>query len=1283
LGTVGSATLPPVHAQITGEQVISGDNGGWSVGWAQANNGRLYHLGDLYGIYRSDDRGQTWTQTLKGFQSDEEWIAYGVAVVPTNANKVYYYGGNRICRSLDGGDSWPIYTTVSREGIGRSRGAEQLVIKPGTEDEVWAVGRINATDKATVIRSTNGGSSFSAVGGSTFSSDFRTAKTIHFRPTNTNHVWIGTSDGVYASTDGGSNWTLVAGTSGRSISAIGLSKVAGNNIAIVAASTWCRAVTASDWNNVSTYSASTVIFDNGGKGSNGDLLALRNGDFLLSDSTRNVMRIGPTGNVIGLISSTRNNQTGSQVPAWADMPKEIAKGDNWMREDLWQDVSQDNTIYSDGGAGPSISTDLGQTWTFITKGVRGVVTRKPVLVEGNSNLAIFPCNDKGVLVHNGGGNSDSLVGIAKKDLNYEALFVMNNVTPFGNGQTLYGGGAFQGGPGNNYPIVIKSTNSGVNWTQLAANGLPSSPAKGLGNVIADIVVDKDNSNDLLVLMGEDYGSVHRSTDGGVNFGPALGGINAVQTGAQDFKSSFLVRDGVLSNRRYLAVRTRDSRPSYYVSDDKGASWTSRARPAGDPSGFSVDPKTAGKVWLGTNFDLHTSNDGGQNWIKVDNFQGVVSVDAFNGKVLIYARRNNASTFDLWYSPDNGSNWQQLTNSTWRFPSTRNPDNVTRWTFTLDPNNTNRFWVSGISGAVYTFTATGSSASAPSITSNPSSVTVTAGNSATFSVAANGNPAPTLQWQRAANGSSTFSNLTAGGAYSGVTSGNLTVSNTTTTMSGDQFRAIATNSQGSVTSSAATLTVNQVAAPTITSALTRSATVGTAISSYTITATNSPTSYNATSLPAGLSVNTSTGVISGTPTTAGTVNTTISATNAGGTGSATLVFTISAAPVSAPSITSALTRSATVGTAISSYTITATNSPTSYNATNLPAGLSVNTSTGVISGTPTTAGTFNTTISATNSGGTGSATLVFTISAATGGTNTGTGLRARYYTNTGLTGSPALTRTDSTVNFSWSGSPGSGIGSDNFSVRWDGRIEAPVTGAYTFSTETDDGVRLWINGVLVLNQWVNQAPTVVTGSTTLNLTAGTLYRVVLEYYEAGGGAVARLRWAYPGQATQIIPQGRLYPATSTILSVSNSSFESNTGQTPTDWSTWANTTANEACDFVETANPRIGSNNLRHASSTGAYQVNTFRTLTGLTNGTYLVRAWTRSSGGQAAAGFHVSNHGSPGQIYFDVKDATSAYVERTLSVPVTNGQMTIGFWSDATASNQWLIADEISVERQP
>ncbi len=80
----------------------------------------------------------------------------------------------------------------------------------------------------------------------------------------------------------------------------------------------------------------------------------------------------------------------------------------------------------------------------------------------------------------------------------------------------------------------------------------------------------------------------------------------------------------------------------------------------------------------------------------------------------------------------------------------------------------------------------------------------------------------------------------------------------------------------------------------------------------------------------------------------------------------------------PAITSVLTANATYGVASTTYTITATGTPDSYNATGLPAGLTVNTTNGEISGTPTVVGTFNVTITATNTNGTGNATLVYTI-----------------------------------------------------------------------------------------------------------------------------------------------------------------------------------------------------------------------------------------------------------------------------------------------------------------
>jgi hypothetical protein len=151
----------------------------------------------------------------------------------------------------------------------------------------------------------------------------------------------------------------------------------------------------------------------------------------------------------------------------------------------------------------------------------------------------------------------------------------------------------------------------------------------------------------------------------------------------------------------------------------------------------------------------------------------------------------------------------------------------------------------------------------------------------------------------------------------------------------------------------------------------------------------------------------------------------------------------------------------------------------------------------------------------------------------GSEGSGKGLSAVYYDNIDFTGAQAK-RVDSTVNFNWgSGAPASGVGADTFSVRWTGQVEAPATGTYTFITNSDDGVRLWVNGTQLVNNWTNHGPTENSGN--INLTAGQKYSIKLEYYENTAGAVIQLFWIYPGQTKQIVPQSRLYEASSTGIS----------------------------------------------------------------------------------------------------------------------------------------------------
>jgi len=91
--------------------------------------------------------------------------------------------------------------------------------------------------------------------------------------------------------------------------------------------------------------------------------------------------------------------------------------------------------------------------------------------------------------------------------------------------------------------------------------------------------------------------------------------------------------------------------------------------------------------------------------------------------------------------------------------------------------------------------------------------------------------------------------------------------------------------------------------------------------------------------------------------------------------------------------------------------------------------------------------------------------------------------------------------------------------DTFSARWEGRFRSPVTGAVTFTAEVDDGVRLWIDGTLIIDRWLVQPGAY---SATVSMVAGKKYDIRVEYFENLGDATARLYWTYPGQAKQIIP-----------------------------------------------------------------------------------------------------------------------------------------------------------------
>jgi hypothetical protein len=149
------------------------------------------------------------------------------------------------------------------------------------------------------------------------------------------------------------------------------------------------------------------------------------------------------------------------------------------------------------------------------------------------------------------------------------------------------------------------------------------------------------------------------------------------------------------------------------------------------------------------------------------------------------------------------------------------------------------------------------------------------------------------------------------------------------------------------------------------------------------------SYKATGLPTGLSINSTTGVISGTASTAGSYTVTLTGTDSTGpSGAATFTWTVGSGASNTVTVTKPGNQTGTVGTAASlqiSATDSASGQTLTYTASGLPAGLSINASTGLISGTPTTAATSTVTVTATDTtGASGSASFTWTINTATTG-----------------------------------------------------------------------------------------------------------------------------------------------------------------------------------------------------------------------------------------------------------------------------------------------------------
>ena len=137
---------------------------------------------------------------------------------------------------------------------------------------------------------------------------------------------------------------------------------------------------------------------------------------------------------------------------------------------------------------------------------------------------------------------------------------------------------------------------------------------------------------------------------------------------------------------------------------------------------------------------------------------------------------------------------------------------------------------------------------------------------------------------------------------------------------------------------------------------------------------------------------------------------------------------------------------------------------------------------------------------------------------------GAGIKGEYFNNANLEGEPALVRIDDVINFDWGlESPDSLLEINNFSVRWRAEVEVPYADTYTFITNIflSDGIRLWVNGRLLIDNWAGDEPW--ERKADIDLPAGQA-SIKVEYFDSDHRAVARLSWESPSIPREVIPKG---------------------------------------------------------------------------------------------------------------------------------------------------------------
>ncbi|TAE35648.1 MAG: exo-alpha-sialidase [Sphingobacteriales bacterium] len=511
LAFIVSAIFLTSTAQAQTYKAMPLDGGGWTSGFAQANNGRLYAYGDVFGAWRSDDGGNNWTYLNWDIKPKEvepkipggDVVGMGMAVQKDNADVVYYASFNAFYKSIDGGTTWARYLDDIAWGdqpkeFRRFRGTSQILIRPNNPNEIWFAGpRKNQT--GWLWKSINGGVNWVKAGGSNF--DSNKARTLHNVATFANQIWVGSDNGLYVSTDGGNNFNLVGNstslkdvgmisrfTSGT-FAGVGLVTRANNNGGGISR------ITATNYNDANTYTVSDAATNNLYFGYPTGLQIFSDGSSSAWNTSGDRHGFSPAGDGGQTFTVRATTLNTNPTPIWTTAA--IMAGKNhpdFGTDQVIEDVNNPNKWIITGGGAAMYSLDKGFSWQYFPNGV-GIAAVKTYLASVSrfdANRVYVPASDIGsVIVTDGGASGQASLSSCKF---FTTLHGSHRVMEGPNTQNLVVAGVNQGACAS---ILLKSSDGGTTWNNfnLSGSGLPLSY-----DGICKTAMSINDSNDFLISL---------------------------------------------------------------------------------------------------------------------------------------------------------------------------------------------------------------------------------------------------------------------------------------------------------------------------------------------------------------------------------------------------------------------------------------------------------------------------------------------------------------------------------------------------------------------------------------------------------------------------------------------------------------------------------------------------------------------------------------------------------------------------------------------------------------